>query len=252
MKAPLSVAIITGNESKMLAACLESVSFADDIVVVDSESTDQTVDIARRFNCRVFVEPWKGFGRQKMSAVEKCRHDWVLIVDADERIPEETKEAIVKAIQGADTADGYSFFRKAFFNGKWIKHCGWWPDEIVRLFRKEKGRVTDRAVHESIEVMGSVRRLSGPILHYPAEDTDALLKKISAYSTLGARELAKSGQKATASKAFTHALTSFVKSYFIKKGFLDGREGFIISITGSVTTFYKYIKLMELIDRDRG
>lgn len=251
MKAMLSVAIITRNEEAMLADCLESVSFADDIVVVDSESTDRTVAIAKGFNCRVFVEPWKGFGPQKMSAVEKCRHDWVLLLDADERIPEETKAAILGVLQGGAAADGYSFFRKAFFNNKWIKHCGWWPDEIVRLFRKDKGSVTGRAVHECVEVRGTVRRLAGPILHYPVRDIDALLAKSIVYSTLGAQELAKAGKRASALTACLHALASFTKSYIIKKGFLDGQEGFLISITGSITTFYKYIKLMELRSREQ-
>jgi glycosyltransferase involved in cell wall biosynthesis len=245
-KVPLSVAIITKNEEEMLPDCLRSVSFADDIVVVDSESTDRTVEIARGFGCRVFVEPWKGFGPQKNSAVLKCRHNWVLILDADERIPEETREAIVNAVRGADAADAYRLPRKAFFNGKWIKHCGWWPDEIIRLFRKDKGVVSSREVHESVEVQGVVKTLSAPIVHFPMPNIEAVLGKVNLYSSLGARELLKAGRKATVSTAFCHAIASFIRDYFLSLGALDGGEGFFLAFSVTVTTFYKYVKLMEV------
>ncbi|MDA8084292.1 MAG: glycosyltransferase family 2 protein [Nitrospiraceae bacterium] len=245
-KIPLSVAIITRNEEKMLTDCLESVMFADDIVVVDSGSTDRTVQIAEQFNCRVYSEEWKGFGPQKTSAVEKCRHDWVLILDADERIPEETREAIIKAIGGNAPADAYSLPRKAYFNGRWIKHCGWWPDEIVRLFRRGKGSVSARAVHEYVEVKGVTMRLSGPIIHYPMRNISAVIEKINTYSSLGAEELFRAGRNSSGLDAFLHGFGSFTKSYFLKLGVLDGKEGFFISLTGAVTTFYKYAKLQEL------
>ncbi|MGC2064095.1 MAG: glycosyltransferase family 2 protein [Thermodesulfovibrionales bacterium] len=246
IKLPLSVAIITKNEEEMLPDCLRSISFADDIVVVDSESTDRTVEIAKEFKCRVFTEPWKGFGPQKMSAVEKCRHDWILIMDADERIPAETKEAIISVINGTDTADAYSFPRKAFYNGRWIRHCGWWPDEIIRMFRKDKGSVSNRAVHEGVEVMGMVAKLSAPIVHYPMPNIEAVVAKIRLYSSLGAKELLTAGKSSSFSKAFLHATASFIKSYFFKLGILDGGPGFLISYTGAATTYYKYIRLIEL------
>lgn len=141
-KAQLSVAIITKNEEKRLPDCLKSVSFANDIVVVDSGSTDRTVEITKEFGCRVFVEEWKGYGPQKNSAVKKCKYEWVLIVDADERIPEETGHEIMKILSSSDSADAYSFPRKNFFHNKWIRHCGWWPDRVIRLFKKIKEELT--------------------------------------------------------------------------------------------------------------
>ncbi|MCL0071477.1 glycosyltransferase family 2 protein [Thermodesulfovibrionales bacterium] len=135
-KVPLSIAVITKNEEERLPDCLRSVSFADEIVVVDSKSTDKTVEIAKEFGCRVFVEDWKGYSSQKNSAIDKCKHDWVLVIDADESIPEETKNEIVRIINAtANSADAYSFPRKNFFHGKWIRHSGWWPDRVVRLFK---------------------------------------------------------------------------------------------------------------------
>jgi glycosyltransferase involved in cell wall biosynthesis len=246
IKLPMSVAIITRDEGAMLPGCLESISFADDIVVVDSESTDETVTIARGFNCRVFVEPWKGFGPQKKSAVEKCRHNWVLVLDADERVPEETRDQIISVIGGTDNADAYSLPIKAYFNGKWIRRCGWWPDEKIRLFRKDTCTVSNRAVHEGVEVRGIQKRLSGPIVHYPMSQIGKVMAKMNLYSSLGAEELLKAGKKASFSKAVMHAMASFTKSYILKLGIFDGGEGFFISFTGAVTTFYKYVKLIEL------
>lgn len=245
-KVMLSVAIITKNEEELLTGCLESISFTDDIVVVDSESTDDTVTIARGFNCRVFVEPWKGFGPQKRSAVEKCRHNWVLILDADERVPEETRDQIITVISGTRNADAYSLPIKAYFNGRWIRRCGWWPDEKIRLFRKDTCTVSNRAVHEGIEVPGIKERLPGPIIHYPMSQIGKVMAKMNLYSSLGAEELLKAGKTATFSKAIFHAIASFTKSYILKLGILDGGEGFFISFTGAVTTFYKYMKLIEL------
>ena len=245
-KVMLSVAIITKNEEEMLAGCLESVSFADDIVVVDSESTDRTETIAREFNCRVFVEPWKGFGPQKMSAVEKCRHNWVLTLDAYERVPEETRDQIITVINRTSDADAYSLPIKAYFNGKWIRHCGWWPDEKVKLFKKDTCTVSNRAVHEGVEVRGIKKKLSAPLVHYPTSQIRKVMAKMNLYSSLGAEELLKAGKKATFSKAIFHAIASFTKSYILKLGIFDGGEGFFISLTGSVTTFYKYVKLIEL------
>ncbi len=245
-KIPLSVAIITKNEEDKLPDCLKSVSFADDIVVVDSGSTDKTVEIARSFGCRVFIEDWKGYGPQKNSAVQKCKNEWALILDADERIPEETKDVIAEIIGNTNSADAYSFPRKNFFHGKWIKHGGWWPDEVIRLFRKDRGKISNRNVHEAVEVNGATKRLQTPILHYPIKNIEEILKKINSYSSLGAKDLHQTGQTSSIIKATTHSLSAFVKTYFLKQGFRDGKEGLIIAFSGAVNTFYKYVKLMEL------
>lgn len=185
-KIPLSVAIITKNEGENLRECLKSVEFAAQVVVVDSDSTDETVQIASQFGCEVFIESWQGFGPQKQSAIDKCRYPWVLILDADERIPA-GKTSVIKNIilNPSNTAAGYSFPRKNYFQGYWIKHMGWWPDRIVRLFRKDLARMTPDRVHESILVNGPVEPLDVPIEHYTESHFSKILDKINQYSTLG-------------------------------------------------------------------
>ena len=153
-KISLSVAIITKDEAANLPDCLKSVAFANQIVVVDSGSTDGTLEIARDFGCDVFVEPWKGFGAQKQMAIDRCREPWVLVLDADERIPPGTETAIRAIVsRGEGSTAGYSFPRKNFFQGRWIRHMGWWPDRITRLFRNGKGRMTEAAVHGAVDAV---------------------------------------------------------------------------------------------------
>ena len=166
-KVSLSVAIITRNEENNILPCLQSVSFAGQIVVVDSGSTDKTLEIASAFGCEIYSEEWFGFGPQKQLAIEKCRLPWILILDADERIPSDTAEVIKKIVTDSNIKDaGFSFPRKNYFQGRWIKHAGWWPDRIIRLFRKDAGRMTTAIVHESVEVQGGVGVLDAPIDHF--------------------------------------------------------------------------------------
>ena len=146
----LSIAIITYNEENRIHDCIESAQFADDIVVVDSESSDTTALIAKEMGARVFIESWKGFGRQKQSAIDYCKNDWVLILDADERIPPETAKAIKTVFSGANNT-AYSLPRKNYFWGRWIQHAGWWPDRTIRLFNREKWKMADKLVHEALE-----------------------------------------------------------------------------------------------------
>ena len=177
-KIPLSVAIITKDEEANLPGCLKSVAFARQIVVVDSGSADGTLEIARDFGCDVFTEPWKGFGPQKQMAIDRCREPWVLVLDADERIPPETEKAIRQVVSGGEGgAPGYSFPRKNFFQGRWIRHMGWWPDRITRLFRNGKGRMTEAAVHEAVDVAGQVALLDAPIEHYTESRLSEILKR---------------------------------------------------------------------------
>ncbi len=243
-KAPLSVAIITKNEEEKLPGCLESVSFADDIVVLDSESTDRTVEIARNNGCRVFVEQWKGFGLQKQSAIEKCLHDWILVLDADERIPEETRAEIVRAIE-EPKARAYSFPRKNHFRGKLIRHGTWGTDAVTRLFRKGEAHMSRHLVHETIEVVNAVR-LKMPILHYPDCSVEGIIGKIDAYSSAGARQIFSEGKKSSVFRAFLSGLAAFLRCYFLKLGALDGKEGLIIASNTAIYAYYKYLRLFEL------
>ena len=246
-KIPLSVAIITKNEVANLPGCLESVSFARQIVVVDSGSNDGTTEIARGFSCDVFIEDWKGFGRQKQAAIDRCREPWVLVLDADERIPPETQAAIRGVVSaGGEAAQGYSFPRKNFFQGRWVRHMGWWPDRITRLFRRGMGRMTDVPVHEAVEVDGRVVPLESPIEHFTESRLSEVLKKIDRYSTLAAEEAFREGRRSSVWGALARAELTFIQNYVLRLGFLDGSQGLVLSVTDAVNKFFKYAKLSEL------
>lgn len=246
-KTPFSVAVITKNEANNLPDCLKSIAFAEQIVVVDSGSTDDTVKIASDFGCEVFIEPWQGFGPQKQFAIDKCRNKWILVLDADERIPQETALTIKNIVSNdSGSAAGYSFPRKNYFQGRWIRHSGWWPDRIVRLFQKDRGQMSPAKVHESIVVNGPVQELDVPIEHYTESRLSQILLKIDHYSTLAAQEAFDQGRKASVWSATLRAVLTFLQDYFLKLGVLDGAQGFTLAITDSVNKFFKYAKLAEL------
>jgi glycosyltransferase involved in cell wall biosynthesis len=244
-KLPLSVAIITKNEEERLPECLASVFFAAEIVVVDSGSTDRTVEIAREFGAAVHVEPWQGFGRQKQLAIDRCRHDWVLVLDADERVSPEA-QAEIREVLATGSSVAYSFPRKNYFCGRWLKHAGWWPDRVVRLFRKDSARMSERVVHESLEVHGPVGNLGPPLIHYANKGLEQTLNKVNHYSSAGAEELFAQGKSASVVKALLRAAWSFLHGYVIRGGFLDRGEGFIMAVSDFMNVFFKYAKLREL------
>ena len=235
------------NEEENLPDCLKSISFAGQTVVVDSGSTDDTVKIASALGCEVFVEPWRGFGPQKQSAIDHCTNPWILLLDADERIPEKTALAIKDIVLSPSiTAQGFSFPRRNYFQGRWIRHAGWWPDRLVRLFRKGRGRMTPAKVHESVEVDGMVEQLAHPIEHYTESSFSKILIKIDHYSTLGAEEAFRGGKTASICSAILRAKLSFLQNYILRCGFLDGRQGLTLAITDAINKFFKYAKLAEL------
>jgi len=242
---PLSVAIITKNEEDRLPDCLASVAFAAEVVVVDSGSTDQTVAIARLFGAAVYEEPWQGFGRQKQLAIDRCGHDWVLVLDADERVSPEAQREIAEVL-AAGTCAAYSLPRKNYFCGRWLRHAGWWPDRVVRLFRKEAARMSERAVHESLEVRGRVGVLRQPLNHYANKDLAQTLDKVNHYSSAGASELFAQGKSASAAKALLRAVWAFLYGYIFRGGFLDKGEGLIMAVSDFMNVFFKYAKLREL------
>ena len=246
-KIPLSVAVITKNEAANLPGCLQSVPFAGQTVVVDSGSTDNTVQIAADFGCDVCVENWRGFGPQKQLAIDRCLHEWVLILDADERIPPETARVIRGIIRNpSPQIAGYSFPRKNFFQGRWIRRAGWWPDRVVRLFRKAAGRMTEAQVHEAVVVDGKVEALNWPIEHLTESDLSKVLQKIDRYSTLGAEQAFTEGKTATVWSAAGRAYLTFFQDYIIRLGFLDGSQGLTLAVTDAVNKFFKYAKLCDL------
>jgi len=251
-KIPLSVAIITKNEEENLPDCLRSAAFARQIVIVDSGSTDNTIRIAADFGCDVYSEGWHGFGPQKQLAIDRCACPWVLVLDADERIPPETEAKIREIVADSQSAaDGYSFPRKNYFQGRWIRHAGWWPDRITRLFKKSRGKMSKAAVHEAVEVSGRVVDLDVPLIHLTESRLSAILIKIDRYSTLGAQESFAAGKRATVRYAFLRAGLVFFQNYFLRLGMLDGFQGLTLAVTDSVNKFFKYAKLSELTRKNR-
>jgi glycosyltransferase involved in cell wall biosynthesis len=250
-KIPLSVAIIVKNEAENLPSCLNSVLFAEQIVVVDSGSADNTVQIAGDFGCEVYQEAWRGFGLQKQLAIDRCRMPWVLVLDADERIPPETSVVIGKIVVGAGMAAGYSFPRRNYFQGRWIRHAGWWPDRVVRLFKKGSGEMTGAKVHEAVTVNGPVEPLDAPIDHFTESRLEKIVAKINRYSTIGAEEAFEAGRRATVAGAFLRAGVTFVQDYMLRGGFLDGHPGLTLAVTDSVNKFFKYAKLAELTREEK-
>ncbi|ARP75984.1 MULTISPECIES: glycosyltransferase family 2 protein [Bordetella] len=243
----LSVIIITKNEAANILACLESVAFADEFIVVDSGSTDNTVELARDFGARVEVTPdWPGFGPQKNRALDLATGDWVLSIDADERVTPELAGEIQAAMAGA-SADCYEIARLSDFCGRFIRHSGWWPDYVLRLFRRGSARFTDAAVHERVvPARGQPARLRGHFLHYPYNNFDALIAKVNRYSSDAAAMMHARGKRATVFSALGHGFWTFVRIYLIRRGFLDGRHGLVLAVTAAAGSFFRYAKLMFL------
>jgi len=244
-KIPISVVIITYNEELNVDNALASVSDFDDIVVVDSFSSDKTVDIARKYTERIYQHEWQGFARQKQTAVDYARNEWVLVLDADERV----SPALKKEIQTAITAAGYDGFlipRKNFFLGKWIRYGGWWPDAVLRLFRRRSGAFDMREVHEKVVVRGAVRSLAEPLEHYSYRSLSGYIKKMESYATLSAHEYRKRNNNTGVTALIINPASTFIKMYLLRRGFLDGVHGFLLAVLYSFHTFLKYAKLWEM------
>ena len=242
----ISVAVITKNEEQNIRACLESVRWADEIVVVDNGSNDETLQICRDFQARVYEEEWKGFSRQKNSAIEKTRNEWVLSLDADERVSPALQQEIKEVLDRGPSTDGYFIARKNFFLGRWIEHCGWYPDYNLRLFRKSRGRFQERAVHERVEIEGKVGYLKHPLEHYTYRSLNDFFQRMNGYSTLAAREMRNEGKKYRFFDVFFRPPFTFLQMYLLRAGFLEGYLGFLLAVLYSFYTFAKYIKLKEL------
>lgn len=242
----LSVILITKNEAANIRACLESVAWADEIVVVDSGSTDGTVAIAREFTFHVHEHDWPGFGRQKNRALDYASGDWVLSLDADERVTPELRTAIEAALRNADACAAYRVSRLSSYCGRFMRHSGWYPDLIVRLFRRGAARFSDDLVHERLLVEGRIGQLDGELLHYAFDNAEEVLHKMDRYSTAGAQMLYQRGRNATLGGAVLRGLWSFVRTWVLRGGFLDGREGFMLAVSNAEGTYYRYIKLMLL------
>jgi glycosyltransferase involved in cell wall biosynthesis len=238
----LSVILITKNEAMNIRECLESVAWADEIIVVDSGSSDGTVEICRELGAHVYVHDWPGFGIQKNRALSYASHDWVLSIDADERVTPELRAEIGSVLSEAGV-DGYDIPRLSNFCGRFMRHSGWHPDYVLRLFRRDKARFSDALVHEAVQLQGRKERLQHSLLHYSYRDFEDVIAKLNSYSSAAAIMQDQRGKQGGLGTALLHGLWAFVRTYFLRAGFLDGREGVMLAIMNAENSYYRYIKL---------
>lgn len=252
----ISACIIAFNEEKNIGEAIRSVSWVDEILVVDSKSTDQTREIAEKLGARVIIQEWLGFARQKQFATDKAEHDWILSLDADERIsPELTKEILsLKASSGSTefnpslVADGYKLARKTFYMNRWIRHSGWYPDWQLRFFNRKKAGWKDVLVHESVEMSenSKISTLKGDILHFSVENAAYHHRLIGErYAPLAAEQMFLHGKKTSKLKIATVGFTTFFQTFILKGGFLDGFAGFCIAWFAAQHAFLKHLLLWE-------
>jgi glycosyltransferase involved in cell wall biosynthesis len=237
--------VITLDEEARLRACLDSVAWADEIVVVDAESTDKTVQIARDFTDRVVVRPWPGFAAQKNFALDQASGDWLLSIDADEEVSAELKTEILDLLAGAPAADGYRIPRRNVMWGRWIRHGGLYPDWQLRLFRRGRGRFEERSVHESVTVEGRVDRLRGHLVHQSYRDVADFVTRSDRYTTLAAEEAVRRGARVGTADLLVRPLARFVSMYVLQRGFLDGRRGLLLAGLYAYYVFVRSAKIWE-------
>ena len=243
----LSVILITKNEEANLKDCLESVSFADEIIVVDSQSSDKTQEIARSFGAKLEItSDWPGFGPQKNRALNLATKEWVLSIDADERVTPELKQEILATIASANAADCYAIPRSSWYCGRFMKHSGWYPDYVDRLFKRGSAKFSDHLVHERLLPTGLSEKLKNHFLHYSYRDFSQVLKKVDVYSSAAAQQAFKQGKKGGLGEALIHGFWAFFRTYVLRRGFLDGKHGLALAISNAATSYYKYLKLWQL------
>lgn len=243
--------MITKNEADALADALKSVSWADELIVIDSESTDDTVKVARQFTDRVYVRPWPGYIDQKNHAASLASHDWIFSLDADERVTPELAEEIRTLMKGTPSAGGFRMPRVSFYFGKWIRTTDMYPDYQLRLYDRRKARWDGMHVHESVRVDGAVEYLKSELQHHPYKDLSEHLIRMDRYTTLAARQMHARGTRATWAQLFFHPRFAFLRNYFLKGGFRDGKAGLVISLVNSYYVFLKFAKLWEIQRDDR-
>ncbi|HMJ08214.1 MAG TPA: glycosyltransferase family 2 protein [Pyrinomonadaceae bacterium] len=245
----ISAVIISFNEEKNIAAAINSVAWADEIVVVDSESTDRTREIATGLGARVIERAWPGFSAQKQFGADNAKYDWIFSLDADERVSTELAAAVKDLRSKTQIADGYRIPRQTTYMGRAIRHCGWYPNRQMRLFDRRKAKWNEALVHESIEMLhgAPVSDLSGDILHFTVENIAEHHSMIGErYAPLGAQQMFDLGRRTTLVKASTSGIAAFIKVYFLKLGFLDGFPGFCIAWFAAHNTFMKHAFLIEM------
>ena len=246
MKLKISAIIITKDEEHSIRECLQSISWVDEIIVVDSGSKDQTLKICKEFRAKIFTKSWQGFGPQKNEGIKHAKHKWILSIDADEIITPELKKEIIAITKSNNPSEAYSICRRSFYCGRLIKFSGWQSDFVVRFFQKKFCKFSDDLVHEKVLVNGVTLKTKSYMIHNAFENFEEVIKKINVYSSLSASMFYKKNRKSSLKKAILHAFWSFIKTYIFKLGFLDGKYGFMLSISNAEGTYYRYIKLMML------
>jgi glycosyltransferase involved in cell wall biosynthesis len=249
----LSVVIIARNEETNLPRCLESVQWADEIIVGDSGSADRTVEIARDLGAKVFSYEWRGFGPAKQGAVDRAEGEWILSLDADEEVTPELAIEIKAALEEQINIVGYYLPRRTEFLGRWMLHGGWYPDYVLRLFRKDRGAFTSSLVHEAVKVDGPTAHLKNDLLHHSYPTLERYFDKFNRYTTLAANEAFKTGQRVGPAELILNPIAKFIKQYILKGGFLDGAKGLLLAILSSGYVSIKYAKLHDLWrQKERG
>jgi len=240
----LSVVVITKNEAAVIARCLASVAWADEIIVLDSGSVDDTAEIARQHGAKVTTyTDWPGFGPQKNRALALATGDWVLSLDADEWVSAELHAEIANVCAVADHCLAFRIPRQSSYCGRVMRHSGWWPDYVTRLFKRGAAKFSDDLVHEKLLVSGITGTLAQPLMHEAIRDLEQAIRKMDAYSSAGAESLARRGRQASLFTAIGHGAWTFVRTYFLRRGFLDGREGFMLAVSNAEGAYYRYLKL---------
>lgn len=247
----ITVTVRTFNEEKNIRACLESVSWADEIVLLDAESTDATVDIAREFTDNVLVRPWAGHIAASQFVTDQAANRWVFSIDADERVSPSLRDEILALDLESTTHDAFDMPRLHYFMRRWIRHSGWYPDRNIRLFRKDRCHWAGYAPHDKIQVPGTLGRLKGDLFHFIYRDLAHFAATKNSYSTLTSIDHDRNGRKSGLIHLTLRPLHAFMSRYFIRLGFLDGLAGFAICVMEAHCVFMKYLKLLEIQTRLR-
>lgn len=246
----LTVIVITKNEEAVIRRCLESVQWANEIIVVDSGSTDQTLQIARELNAAIYVtDDWKGPGTQRNRAISHATKTWVLALDADEWVGPQLRDEILAVVGIENLYVGYKIPRLSSYCGRYMRHSGWWPDYVSRLFKRDSARFGGGIVHDHLVPDGPLGRLHNHLMHEAIVDLDEALIKANSYSSWGAQTLHEKGRRAGLFTAVGHGIWAFLRTYFLRAGFLDGREGFMLAVSNAEGAYYKYVKLMMIGNR---
>ncbi len=241
----ISAVLIVKNEEQNIKRCLNSLLWVDEIIILDTGSTDNTIQICQQFNCKIYYSKFLGFGETKKKAVSYATNNWILSIDADEEVSKELQKKIQTILSNDSKYYGYKIKRKTFYLGKIINHCGWSNDYPLRLFNKKKGNFNQDIVHEKIIINGPVSQIEEALYHYSYPTLSNHIKKIELYSTLGAQKLIEKNKSPNILDLIFRPIIKFIKMYIIKLGFLDGKEGLILSIMSSFSVFLKYAKFFE-------